>query len=715
MCSGVGQDRLGIYIKSVVGGGAADQDGRLQAGDQLLKVDGASLQGITQERAAEIMMKTGQVVTLEVAKQGAIFHGLATLLSQPSPTITRGSLRRRQQQQQQQQQQQRPLSEDLSSSGTGGRGNPQRSHSLPSSINQHASASIRTAGDGASINHSPPPIISGKPEKPQLQRQECIEDHVKKRPKPRPKPFLKFFLPPSFLSSIRARSRRLTRAAPPKVTYLIDLPTPPEGLNCKAEDLGSLLEKFGTRRELSRPCDAAAYNGRYQSERDLPSRVPGLMPPRISSSKSVPSLNTGEPGSPSKVHEAYNPHANYTKPQNPPSHFRSRSTQNLASVAGVANGGVIRGTSNPNLPPNQQYGSGPMPSSYPHHPPHMNGYSPAQNFPDQRASSQQRSFRGSEGVLNRSHRDGDSRPQSALMSPHPQYQSGEVHRPVSHRDLRQEAKMHDIGEEVLRREERVLAFRAANANSSQGMTGVYPGPGYSRGGTQNEDIPPARPPLPPESAMFPSVRPSSAYPAQISDNRSPSVPTSQQLNQQMNKIFSASNPWDREEREREAARRAEVARLWRDQQIAMLEGESNRTPKQEEQLRTLRLEKEFQRRAEEAAKGDDEDNDDDDDEVDRRGLLRIVQEDLERSRQRRIAMEANENKRLQTMPANASPHWRNSSLPQVIGGGHPQQQQQHMTGGTSRSKAEEIRMKEQQLHAAQLAEERILRVAQKRQ
>ena len=55
-----------------------------------------------------------------------------------------------------------------------------------------------------------------------------------------------------------------------------------------------------------------------------------------------------------------------------------------------------------------------------------------------------------------------------------------------------------------------------------------------------------------------------------------------------------------------------MARLWRDQQIALLEGEPNRTPKQEEQLRTLRLEKEFQRRAEEAAKGDDEDNDDDD-------------------------------------------------------------------------------------------------------
>ena len=50
-------------------GGAAFHDGRLQAGDQLLKVDGKSLVGITQERAADIMMHTGQVVELEVAKQ----------------------------------------------------------------------------------------------------------------------------------------------------------------------------------------------------------------------------------------------------------------------------------------------------------------------------------------------------------------------------------------------------------------------------------------------------------------------------------------------------------------------------------------------------------------------------------------------------------------------------------------------------------------------
>lgn len=47
---GAGQSKLGIYIKSVVPGGAAAADGRLAAGDQLLSVDGQSLVGITQEK-----------------------------------------------------------------------------------------------------------------------------------------------------------------------------------------------------------------------------------------------------------------------------------------------------------------------------------------------------------------------------------------------------------------------------------------------------------------------------------------------------------------------------------------------------------------------------------------------------------------------------------------------------------------------------------------
>lgn len=45
-----GQERLSIFIKSIVPGGSADKDGRLQAGDQLLRVDEHYLSGMTQER-----------------------------------------------------------------------------------------------------------------------------------------------------------------------------------------------------------------------------------------------------------------------------------------------------------------------------------------------------------------------------------------------------------------------------------------------------------------------------------------------------------------------------------------------------------------------------------------------------------------------------------------------------------------------------------------
>lgn len=41
-------------------------------------------------RAADYLVRTGPIVTLEVAKQGAIYHGLATLLQQPSPVASRG-------------------------------------------------------------------------------------------------------------------------------------------------------------------------------------------------------------------------------------------------------------------------------------------------------------------------------------------------------------------------------------------------------------------------------------------------------------------------------------------------------------------------------------------------------------------------------------------------------------------------------------------------
>ncbi|KAM6961323.1 afadin-like [Aplochiton taeniatus] len=84
---GVGQGNVGIYVKSIVKGGPAQIDGRLTAGDQLLSVDGQSLVGLAQERAVDIMMQTGTVVTLCVAKLGACYHGLEALLTEPPSVI----------------------------------------------------------------------------------------------------------------------------------------------------------------------------------------------------------------------------------------------------------------------------------------------------------------------------------------------------------------------------------------------------------------------------------------------------------------------------------------------------------------------------------------------------------------------------------------------------------------------------------------------------
>nr|XP_061798640.1 afadin-like [Nerophis lumbriciformis] len=81
---GAGQDHLGIYIKSIVKGGPAEMNGLLTPGDQLLSVDGQSLLGLRQERAAAIMMQTGPIVTLQVAKLGASYHGLGALLGDPA-------------------------------------------------------------------------------------------------------------------------------------------------------------------------------------------------------------------------------------------------------------------------------------------------------------------------------------------------------------------------------------------------------------------------------------------------------------------------------------------------------------------------------------------------------------------------------------------------------------------------------------------------------
>lgn len=60
---------------------------------------------------------------------------------------------------------------------------------------------------------------------------------------------------------------------------------------------------------------------------------------------------------------------------------------------------------------------------------------------------------------------------------------------------------------------------------------------------------------------------------------------------------ASASPWDREEREKEHEMRRDQMRQWRDQTIVELSLLPSRTPQQEEQLKTLVLERDFARRA----------------------------------------------------------------------------------------------------------------------
>ncbi|XP_068443392.1 multiple PDZ domain protein isoform X5 [Clinocottus analis] len=57
---------LPIYVKTVFGKGAAAEDGRLKRGDQIMAVNGQTLEGVTHEEAVGILKRTKGTVTLTV-------------------------------------------------------------------------------------------------------------------------------------------------------------------------------------------------------------------------------------------------------------------------------------------------------------------------------------------------------------------------------------------------------------------------------------------------------------------------------------------------------------------------------------------------------------------------------------------------------------------------------------------------------------------------
>ncbi|KAG8268647.1 adherens junction organization [Homalodisca vitripennis] len=281
---------------------------------------------------------------------------------------------------------------------------------------------------------------------------------------------------------------------------------------------------------------------------------------------------------------------------------------------------------------------------------------------DDRSPAQlQKSFRGSQSSLStgRPPDQSLSRPASAYLPQQatghhpPHLQQNMAPRSQSSRDmLRQEAKLQEMSEEVRRRELRLTSPQSRlqmPQGPIQGPRPGYPvepysnGPGYPHSprslkqqespGGYRESPPPPPPPTSTHPLYQPAPPPPMYQPARYAasmgepprggyypaNNTQPPRPYQ----------FQGTNPWEREEREKEMLMRKEAARQWRDQQIAELTAlGANRNQQQEEQLRALRLEKEFERRAEEEAEEEEEEDTESNERV--QGLLRVARQQDEK-------------------------------------------------------------------------------------
>ena len=72
----------GIFVKSIAESSAAGVDGRIDINDQIISVDGQSLQGFSNHQAVDVLRQTGKIVRLKLAryKKGPKYLQLQNLL-----------------------------------------------------------------------------------------------------------------------------------------------------------------------------------------------------------------------------------------------------------------------------------------------------------------------------------------------------------------------------------------------------------------------------------------------------------------------------------------------------------------------------------------------------------------------------------------------------------------------------------------------------------
>ncbi|XP_050454599.1 afadin isoform X3 [Cataglyphis hispanica] len=679
---GAGQDRLGIYIKSVVAGGAADADGRLTAGDQLLKVDGQSLVGITQEKAAEYLVRTGPIVTLEVAKQGAIYHGLATLLSQPSPVMTRGPRR---------------MSERDLPSRLGHDATPQQIHSSKSV------PALHNMGNEAKQQHE---VFN--PGYSRASSSNSVTPPVQ---------------PPSMATinsatSLRSRSSHNLHD-PMRIGTL-----PPSGLVSRQQSSPNLIPNTNTPSNMQNAEAERFYQNLsiYRNQDSMkqqisPQQLEDRNPQHIQKSSlrgSQNSLNR-----PSGTLEASSAHirdrptsAYVTQPQGqqqqqsysmsgnqqmqqqmgpPPPRSQSsrdiiRQEAKMQEMQEEVRRRELRGGGAPMLnqhrppaamynvgsrvaaPPAQQSTNTLMNVRSPRTPLGStsslgtnSGYAarqnaPGYNYPDTQYNSTQYGTQYNQQYSNRYPVSAGG--QYGPIMPKPKNEAAIVrgHHPMpnenllgtrdsNNQDTRSYAEQnrHFVGSQNSSVYPNGNLEQRVDQYANDGVVNRAQNGGEGHSMTTSETLP-TRPVLPPENAFNESPPPpppststhplykqaDTRYTASMQDPPRGSYYPAGGINamqQQRQYLYSANNPWQREEREKEQARRREAARQWRDQQIAELSALTHRTQQQEEQLRALQLERDFQKRAEEAANQDDdeESNDLDNESAQRvQGLLRMA-------------------------------------------------------------------------------------------
>lgn len=88
-----GRDNFGIFVKGVIPGGLAARDGKLKPGDQLVTVNGVNFNGISNERATELLRQCASTnhVNIVVARDREAQLSFKRLSMTQSPPVTTSS------------------------------------------------------------------------------------------------------------------------------------------------------------------------------------------------------------------------------------------------------------------------------------------------------------------------------------------------------------------------------------------------------------------------------------------------------------------------------------------------------------------------------------------------------------------------------------------------------------------------------------------------